>query len=73
MRKQAEDAPSVPGGHAAERLREFLRGRLPPGTSPEELNPEFIEKPKHKDRGPEEKEAEEKDNADESRGEPGNP
>jgi len=27
------------GGHAAERLREFLRKRLPPGTSPEELNP----------------------------------
>jgi hypothetical protein len=28
------------GGRAAERLREFLRERLPSGTSAEELNPD---------------------------------
>jgi len=59
MRKKSEDSSSVPGGHAAERLREFLRERLPPGASPDELNPDLAKnKPdlaknkKDKDRGP---------------------
>jgi hypothetical protein len=52
MRKKGEDSPSVPGGHAAERLREFLRERLPPGASPDELNPELAKNKKDKDRRP---------------------
>jgi hypothetical protein len=59
MPKQAEDAPSVPGGHAAERRREFLRERLPAGAAPDELNPQLVKKNKQKDRGPDEKEARE--------------
>jgi hypothetical protein len=55
MRKKGEEFPSTPGGHAAERLREFLRERLPPGTSPDELNPESSKNKKDKERGPEEK------------------
>ena len=57
MRKKGEDSPLVPGGHAAERLREFLRERLPPGAPPDELNPELArDKKNNKDkaRGPEE-------------------
>ena len=52
MRKKGEDSPSVPGGHAAERLREFLRERLPPGAPPDELNPELAKNKKDKDRRP---------------------
>jgi hypothetical protein len=59
MRKQPEDAPSAPGGHAAERLREFLRERLPAGAPPEELNPELIKKNEQKDRGSDQKETKE--------------
>jgi hypothetical protein len=44
-----DDASGQPGGHAARRLRDFLRGRLPPGASPEELNPELLEEKKDKD------------------------
>jgi len=40
---EEDDAPT-PGGHAARRLEEFLKGRLPPGGSPDELNPELAEK-----------------------------
>jgi hypothetical protein len=35
-----DDKEAPPGGRAAERLKEFLERRLPPGHSPEELNPE---------------------------------
>jgi hypothetical protein len=73
MRKQPEDAPSVPGGHAAERLREFLRGRLPAGASTDELNPELVEKAKRKDGGPDQRDAKEKDNVAENGDKPGNP
>ena len=41
MQKPDEDEPEQPGGHAARRLEDFLKGRLPPGASPEELNPEL--------------------------------
>lgn len=56
MRKKGDDSPSVPGGHAAERLQEFLRERLPSGASPDELNPELAKNnnKKDSDRGPEE-------------------
>ena len=61
MRKQPEDAPSVPGGHAAERLREFLRERLPPGTSTDALNPEIVdEETANRDRGAEERRGQDK-------------
>jgi hypothetical protein len=39
MRKPGDDKQPPPGGRAAERLREFLRARLPPGSSPDEVNP----------------------------------
>jgi hypothetical protein len=41
MRRPAGDEPEPEGGRAAERLREFLAKRLPPGASPEELNAEI--------------------------------
>ena len=44
MRNPEDDQPTPPGGRAAERLKEFLERRLPPGASPEELNPEIAEK-----------------------------
>jgi len=46
--KPDDDEETPPGGRAAERLKEFLERRLPPGHSPEELNPEAAE-----DEGPE--------------------
>jgi hypothetical protein len=52
MRKDAENMPSEPNGHAAERLREFLRERVPPGTFPEEVNPGLKEKEKRKKEKP---------------------
>jgi hypothetical protein len=64
MVKKGEDSASGPGGHAGERLREFLRERLHPGASPDELNPELARTKKDKDRGLEEKEAGQIDNAD---------
>lgn len=39
MRKPNDDMQPPPGGRAAERLREFLRGRLPPTSSPDDVNP----------------------------------
>ena len=56
MRKKGEEPPSAPGGHAADRLNEFLRERLPPGASPDELNPELPKNKKDKKRGSEEEE-----------------
>ena len=44
-----DEASGPPGGHAARRLQDFLRGRLPPGVSPEKLNPELLEETKDKD------------------------
>jgi len=41
MKKPGDETPDPPGGRAAERLREFLDQRLPPGASPEDLNPEI--------------------------------
>ena len=38
-----DDAERSPGGHAARRLEEFLKRRLPPGGSSEDLNPERLE------------------------------
>ena len=49
MRNPEDDQPSPPGGRAAERLREFLEKRLPPGASPEELNPEVAEEKRKKE------------------------
>lgn len=43
---EPEDDASTPGGHAARRLEEFLKGRLPPGSSPDDLNPELAKKKK---------------------------
>ena len=40
MKRPNENEPEPKGGRAAERLREFLKERLPEGVSPEELNPE---------------------------------
>jgi hypothetical protein len=39
MPKPADDNQSPSGGPAAERLREFLRARLPPGSSLDKVNP----------------------------------
>ena len=41
MRQPADDESEPEGGRAAERLREFLAKRLPPGASVEELNAEI--------------------------------
>ncbi len=41
MRRPGDDGPEPEGGRAAERLREFLAKRLPPGASVEELNAEI--------------------------------
>jgi hypothetical protein len=41
MRRRGQDEPEPEGERAAERLREFLKKRLPPGASPEELNAEI--------------------------------
>lgn len=41
--KPDDNKETPPGGRAAERLKEFLERRLPPGHSPEELNPEAAE------------------------------
>jgi len=46
MQRPDDDEPEQPGGHAARRLEDFLRGRLPPGVSPEQLNPELAKKKK---------------------------
>jgi len=40
MRRPGDSKPEPEGGRAAERLRDFLSKRLPPGGSPEDLNPE---------------------------------
>jgi len=41
MERPGDNEPEPEGGRAAERLREFLRERLPAGASPEELNAEI--------------------------------
>lgn len=41
MRRAGDNEPEPEGGRAAERLREFLKERLPEGASPEELNAEI--------------------------------
>ena len=46
MRKSDDDGTEPPGGRAAKRLEEFLKGRLPPGVSPEELNPGLAQEQK---------------------------
>lgn len=43
MKKPGDETPDPPGGRAAERLREFLEKRLPPGATPEDLNPEIAD------------------------------
>ena len=40
MKRPGDNEPEPPGGRAAERLREFLRQRLPPNASPEEIRAE---------------------------------
>jgi hypothetical protein len=40
VKRPGENKPDPVGGRAAERLREFLRERLPEGMSPEEINPQ---------------------------------
>jgi hypothetical protein len=37
MKRPGDHDPEPPGGGAAERLREFLRQRLPPNASDEEI------------------------------------
>lgn len=39
MRRPSDDKQWPSGGPAAERLREFLRARLPPTNSPDDVNP----------------------------------
>ena len=41
MKRPGDNEPEPEGGRAAERLREFLKERLPAGASPEELNAEI--------------------------------
>ena len=41
MRRPGEEDSAEPGDHAAERLREFLAKRLPPGASTADLNAEL--------------------------------
>jgi hypothetical protein len=41
MRQPADGESEPEGGRAAERLREFLEKRLPPGAPVEELNEEI--------------------------------
>jgi hypothetical protein len=48
MGESEDDSPEKPGGRAARRLEDFLKRRLPPGVSAEELNPELAEKNKDK-------------------------
>ncbi len=43
MKKPGDDTPDPPGGRAAERLREFLEKRLPPGATPDDLNPDIAD------------------------------
>jgi hypothetical protein len=43
MKKPGDETPDPPGGRAAERLREFLEKRLPPGATPDDLNPEIAD------------------------------
>jgi hypothetical protein len=40
MKRPGDEEPEPPGGRAAERLREFLRQRLPPDASTEEAQNE---------------------------------
>jgi hypothetical protein len=56
-----DDASGQPGGHAARRLRDFLRGRLPPGASPEELNPDLLDEKKDEDAAKDKKRSTPKD------------
>jgi hypothetical protein len=41
MQRPSDNEPEPTGGRAAERLREFLARRLPPGASPDEINAEI--------------------------------
>ena len=50
-----------PGGHAARRLRDFLWGRLPPGATSEQLNPDLLDEKKDKDAVKDEKRSTPKD------------
>jgi hypothetical protein len=58
MRRPEDDKPEDIGGREAERLKDFLKRKLPPGMPPEELNPEFAGQEKVQkekiDTGPEE-------------------
>ena len=49
MERPGDPEPEAKGGRAAERLREFLKERLPEGGSPEELNPEAAKPKKDKE------------------------
>lgn len=66
MRKQDEDVRSMPGGRAAQRLRDFLRQRQPPGAPSERPAPESGGEPGHKDGSQQEKGTTEKADTDDS-------
>ena len=56
MPQPDEDEPESAGDRAAERLREFLAKRLPPGASIEELNAEIVKgKKEHEEQSQSEK------------------
>jgi len=50
MRNREDETPEGADDKAAERLKDFLKRRLPPGLSPEELNPELAEQGTNADR-----------------------
>ncbi|HEU0131193.1 MAG TPA: hypothetical protein VFQ85_09415 [Mycobacteriales bacterium] len=45
VRRPGEDEPDAPGGHAADRLREFLDERIPGGEEPSETPPDPDDEP----------------------------
>jgi hypothetical protein len=51
MKRPGDKEAEPEGGRAAERLREFLKERLPQGASPEELNPEAAKWKKENEEG----------------------
>jgi hypothetical protein len=50
MRNPKHEGMEEADDKAAERLKDFLKRRLPPGVSPEELNPELAEQGTKTDR-----------------------
>jgi hypothetical protein len=60
MKRPGDNEPEPAGGRAAERLREFLRQRLPENASPEEVQAETERwKKQEAERSPSQQEAEE--------------